>query len=87
MKIIQECQISVHKLMTVSYVTSGEDQTMRAWSAGLTAMKFKCASIGKIVLKSKHEMKERLGCSLDLADALALVFFEKQKRRGVWLLD
>lgn len=60
---------------------------MRAWSAGLTAMKFKCASIGKIVLKSKHEMKERLGCSLDLADALALVFFEKQKRRGVWLLD
>lgn len=56
-------------------------------SGELTAMKFKYTSAGKIILESKEEMKKRLGYSPDLADALALAFLEKQKRRGVWFFD
>lgn len=48
-------------------------------SGELTAMKFKYTSAGKIALEPKDEMKKRLGYSPDLADALALAFFQKKR--------
>ena len=48
-------------------------------SGELTAMKFKYTSAGKIALEAKDDMKKRLGYSPDLADALALAFFQKKR--------
>jgi len=48
-------------------------------AAQLSDMKWKVNSSGKIVLEPKEEMKKRLGCSPDDADAVAMTFGEDLK--------
>lgn len=50
----------------------------------LTAPHWKVTSSGKIQIESKDDIRKRLGRSTDTADAVVMIYFDRQRRRILW---